>query len=90
MPWLRKPAVDTAIPIAMILAPVSPNTSRMTSVAGVVVAASPACPSTRRQTTVTARYSTTTPITPISKPRGRSRRGLRISPLTKLAVCQPP
>jgi hypothetical protein len=42
------------------------------------------------QTQLTVRYSTMTPTTPINMPRGRSRCGLRISPLTKLAVCQPP
>ena len=31
-----------------------------------------------------------TATTPINRPRGRSRRGFRISPLTKLAVCHPP
>ena len=31
-----------------------------------------------------------TPSTPVSRARGKSRRGARISPLTNDAVCQPP
>jgi hypothetical protein len=46
MLWLRKPAVEIAIPAAISLAPKSPSALRITSDAGADDAASPAVPRT--------------------------------------------
>src|SRR5213078_1026078 len=79
MLWLRNPSVEIAIAAAIHCAPRSPSPTPITLEAGVLVASRPAGPSTRRETMLTARYSATTPATPISKPRDRSRRASRIS-----------
>jgi hypothetical protein len=50
MLWLRNPTADTAIPTAINRPPRSPSARRITSDAGVLVAASPSIPSTRMQT----------------------------------------
>lgn len=90
MDWLRNPTLDTAIASAMNFTPGAPSATRITDVAGTVVAASPSGPSARRQTMFTETYSAITPATPISSARDRFRRGSLISPATKLAVCHPP
>ena len=82
--------MEIAIPMAIHHAPRSPIAARITAEAGVRVAARPSGPSTFKHTTFTARYSTTTPVTPATSPRERSRPGLRISPATNVAVCHPP
>src|ERR1700744_170315 len=45
--WLRNPTVETAIPSAISLAPVSPATIRITALAGTLVAARAVTPSAR-------------------------------------------
>ena len=54
MPWLRKPSAEIAMPMAMKVAPRSPKARRMTSVAGVLDAASAAGPSAWTLTNATA------------------------------------
>src|SRR5262249_33242159 len=70
--------------------PFSPSTTRITSDAGVEVAARPSTPSVCTHTKLTARYNKITATTPINNALGRFFRGSRISPATKLAVCHPP
>ena len=50
MARLRNPDVETAMPSAMNVAPPDPTTTRITSEAGAVLAASPGMPSTRTYT----------------------------------------
>src|SRR5487761_274046 len=88
--WPRNPRAEMAIPTAITVAPFGHHATCITADAGVVAAASPAGPRTYTQTTFTERYSSTTPITPITNARGRFLRGSRTSSATKFAVCHPP
>src|ERR1700757_4331626 len=88
--WLKKPRAEIQIAIDAKTAPECPTAASMALEAGVVVELSTLTPKARTQTYATPVYSTITPATPMRIPGGMSRSGLRSSPFTNPAVCQPP